>query len=440
MNKEKWKELFGRIRKRLSFLRLSVEEAWEDTSDEEQTEETEPEETRSEEKQQTQPEEAAGTVRFEDVLTGIRRRRLLFFAVLILLIAVILFGYYLYNRTHSFTDYILTKSIENTMTSGTQYEEAGQYLYRYNTDGVSCVTRKNEVRWSITYSMQAPIVDVCGTTMVIAEQQGTQIYVINEDGLVGNFTSLLPILKVRVSNQGLVAVVLQDDDVTWINLYDAQGETIASDKTTIADSGYPLDVALSPNGEKMAVSYLGITDGAMTSDIVFYDFSAEGNADEDYVMNRESLAGTAAPEVYFVDNTTAVVVADEGFLVYRGSKMTRSAECWFDEEIVSCFYSDDTIGFLFQDTGGEALYRMELYNYQAKKKVTAPIDTEFTSIKVQNNKIILYSSSDCSVYTTGGKLQYSSPYEKEIVDIFYFDEFRRYLIITQDSFDRIRIC
>ncbi len=376
----------------------------------------------------------------KDRLSRLRRRRLLFFAALVLVAAGILFGYYLYNKTHTFTDYVISRSIENNMTSGTQYEEAGNYLYRYNTDGVSCVTAKNETRWSITYNMQAPIVDVCGTTMVIAEQQGTQIYVVNEDGLLGNYASLLPILKVRVSAQGVVAAVLKDDDVTWINLYDTEGGTIASDKTTITDSGYPLDVDVSPNGEKMVVSYLGITDGVMTSDIVFYDFGSGKSAGEDYVINRESLAGSAAPQAYFVDDTTAVVVADDGFLVYRGSTMSRSAECWFDEEIVSCFSSDDTIGFLFQDVSGESLYRMELYNYQAKRKVSTGVDTEFSSVKIQNHRILLYTSSGCGVYTTGGKLQYSSSYEKEIVDIFYFDEFRRYLIITQDSFDRIRIC
>ena len=37
--------------------------------------------------------------------------------------------------------------------------------------------------------------------MAVAEQQGNQVYVVNEDGLVGNFETLLPILKVRVSRQ-----------------------------------------------------------------------------------------------------------------------------------------------------------------------------------------------------------------------------------------------
>ncbi len=369
-----------------------------------------------------------------------RRRRWMLAGAAVLIVLCVVFGLYRYSRRHTYTDYIISRSIENTMTPGTKYESVGRYLYRYNTDGVSCVTRKNEVKWSITYSMQAPIVDVCGSTMVIAEQQGTQIYVVNENGLLGNFSSLLPILKVRVSNQGLVAAVLQDEDVTWVNLYDSSGESIVSDKTTISDSGYPLDVDVAPNGMKMAVSYFGVKEGVMTSEIVFYDFSSGGGAGEEYVINRESISGSAAPRVYFIDNSTAAVVLDDGFLVYRGSAMARSEECWFDEEIVSCFYSEDIIGFLFSDLTGEHIYRMELYNYHAKRKVSTGIDTDFDTIKIENGRILMYTSSYCNVYTMQGRLKYSSAYEKEIVEAFYFDEYRRYLIITQDSFDRIRIC
>ncbi len=376
----------------------------------------------------------------EERLAQNRRRRRILQGVLAALILCVALGFYLYNRTHTFGDYVISKSIENSITSGTQYEAVGKYLYRYNSDGVSCVTRKNEVKWSITYSMQAPIVDVCGTTMVIAEQQGTQVYVVNEDGLLGNFTCLLPILKVRVSNQGVVAVVLQDDDVTWIRLYDAEGNNIANDKTTISDSGYPLDVDLSPNGEKMVVSYLGIDEGVMTSTVVFYDFGSGGDTDSDHEISSETFSGSAVPQVYFMDNSTAAAIADDGFAVFGGSSMAKTAAQDFDEEIVSCFYDDDTIGFLFSDISGEYKYRMELYNYRGKQKTSAGVNADFDEIRIQNGQILLITSTSVSTYTKSGILRFSSAYEKEIEDVFYFGEFRRYLVITKNSFDRIRIC
>jgi len=431
MNNYKWKKLFQNIKERLDFFQITDDEDLDDLSEFSEVPVYE-----NRRRGQSLQEELA----FEDLLVRNRRRRLITRGVVIVLLLCVAAGFYLYNREHTFDDYIISKSIDNSMTSGTQYEAVGNYLYRYNSDGVSCVTKKNEVKWSVTYSMQAPIVDVCGTTMVIAEQQGTQVYVVNEDGLLGSFTCLLPILKVRVSNQGVVAVVLQDDDVTWVRLYDANGENIANDKTTISDSGYPLDVDLSPNGEKMVVSYLGIIEGVMTSTVVFYDFGSGGDASSDYEVSSETFSGSVVPQVFFIDNTIAVAVADDGFAVFRGSTPEKSAEVSFVDEIVSCFYDEDVIGFLFSDSTGESEYRMELYNYRGKQKVSVGVDARFDEIKMENGQILMYTSSSCTVYTKKGKLRFSSAYEKEIVDIFYFSEYRRYMVITNDSFDRIRIC
>ncbi|MCD8104121.1 MAG: DUF5711 family protein [Lachnospiraceae bacterium] len=428
MEKKTWKERLLGIIERLNFLEIPEEDL------DEMHELGEDGDMRTSGTDETEGRS------FEELLARSRRRRWIMRGRVVVLLLGAATGFYLYNRTHTFDDYVISRSIENTMTSGTQYELAGKYLYRYNSDGVSCVTHKNEVKWSVTYSMQSPIVDVCGTTMVIAEQQGTQVYVVNEDGLLGSFSCLLPILKVRVSNQGVVAVVLQDDDVTWVRLYDAEGTSIANDKTTISDSGYPLDVDLTPNGEKMVVSYLGILEGVMTSTVVFYDFSSSGDASADHVMSSETFSGVVVSQVFFTDNTTAVAVADNGFTVFRGSTLEKKAEQTFDDEIVSCFYDDDMIGFLFSDVTGEHNYRMELYNYRGRQKTSVGTDADFDEIKIENGQILMVTSTACSVYTKNGRLRYSSAYEKEIVDMFYFSEFRRYLVITQDSFDQIRIC
>ena len=122
-----------------------------------------------------------------------RNRRWVFRRRVALLVLVVLVvgGFVLYNRMYTFTDYVIVDSYENEVASGSKYEAVGKNIYRYNSDGVSCVSRKNELKWSITYNMQGPIADVCGDTMAIAEQQGNQVYVVNKDGLVGNFETCL---------------------------------------------------------------------------------------------------------------------------------------------------------------------------------------------------------------------------------------------------------
>lgn len=354
--------------------------------------------------------------------------------------ALVIGGFVLYNRMYTYTDYVIVDSYENEAASGSKYESVGKNLYRYNSDGVSCVSRKNELKWSITYNMQAPIADVCGETMVIAEQQGNQVYVVNKEGLVGNFETLLPILKVRVSKQGVVAVVLQEEGVTWVNLYQPDGTSIANDKTTVAESGYPLDIDLSPDGQKLMVSYLGIENGIISSRVVFYHFGAEGQSVSNHIVGSESYTELVIPEVYFTDNSRAVAVADNGFMVYKGSNEPKqSASVSFEEEIISTFHDGSRIGFLFRSTKGEHPYRMELYNYSGRKKASREVDAEFDKIKIQNKQILMYSDNHCDIFLLSGRKRFSCAYEKEIVDVFYFSEFRKYMFITQNSFDKIKV-
>lgn len=363
--------------------------------------------------------------------------RRLALAALIVLVAG---GFTLYNRMNTFTDYVIADSYENEVASGSKYESVGKNIYRYNSDGISCVSQKNELKWSITYNMQAPVADVCGSTMAVAEQQGNQVYVVNEDGLVGNFTTLLPILKVRVSKQGVVAVVLQEENVTWVNLYQSDGTSIANDKTTVAESGYPLDIDLSPDGQKLAVSYLGIQEGIIESRVVFYHFGSAGQTEEDHIVGSETYTDTVIPELYFTDNSRAVAVADNGFMVFRGGDAPKqSAQVSFEGEIVSTFHDGSCIGFLFRSDSEEYPYRMELYSYRGRKKASREVDAEFDSIRMQNGQILMYNDGHCEAFSSSGRKRFCSDYEKQVVDMFYFSEFRKYLIVTQDSFDRIRI-
>lgn len=430
MNKDKWKDISGKWLKKLQFLRIDGDPEQED-------------DIQIEEKSLS-----SGNISKKDLPEGDlkekleRNRRWVFCRRIALLAFVVLVagGFILYNRMYTYTDYVIMDSYENEVASGSKYEAVGKNIYRYNSDGVSCVSRKNELKWSITYNMQGPIADVCGDTMAIAEQQGNQVYVVNKDGLVGNFETLLPILKIRVSKQGVVAVVLQEEDVTWVSLYSSDGTSIANDKTTVAESGYPLDIDLSPDGQKLAVSYLGIQEGIINSRIVFYHFGAAGQSETNHIVSSESYTETVIPEVYFTDNSRAVAVADNGFMVFKGSDAPKqTASVSFTEEIVSTFHDGSRIGFLFRSEDEEYPYRMEVYNYSGRRKASRGISADFDEIKIQNGQILMYSDNRCDIFLLSGRKRFSSAYEKEIVDLFYFSEFRKYLVVTQDSFDIIKV-
>lgn len=358
-------------------------------------------------------------------------------AVLILLVAG---SFYYYNRHRTFGGYVVTATGECLDIAGTEYVMLGGKIIKYCSDGIFCVDTHNNTEWSAAYSMQTPITCTRGDTMVIAEQQGKQVYVVNSKGLLGNFETSLPILRADVSSQGVVALILDDDDVTWVELYDSLGNQLASVKTTLQESGYPLDVAVTPNASRLMISFLTVDQGAVNGRISFYDFSSSSASDESHLTGSLDFQGRVFPEVYYADSSTPVALSDTGFEVFKGGSTPQERKAvTFEREIVSSFHDEDYVGFVFGNEEEDCRFEMELYNYSGKRVMKKAFDCGYTEIRMDRGEILLYDAKNCVAYTTSGVKRFASDYEKQVGYFGKLPGFRKYLVITNDSMDHIRI-
>ena len=358
-------------------------------------------------------------------------------AALILLVAG---GFYYYNGHHTFSGYVVTDTEECLDIVGTEYAMLGNKIIKYSSDGIFCTNVHNKTEWSVAYSMQTPIVDRCRDTMVIAEQQGNQVYVINSTGLMGNFETSRPILRADVSSQGVVALILDDEDVTWVELYDCSGSQLASIKTTLQESGYPLDAAITPGASRLMISFVTVDQGAVNSRISFYDFSSASDSDESHLTGSLDYPGCVFPEVFYADASTPVALSDTGFVVFKDSKIPQEKKkVVFEKEIVSSFHDEDYVGFVFNNEAEDCRFEMELYGYSGKRAIKKEFDCDYTEVKMDQGEILLYDAKNCIVYTVSGTNRFASDYEKQVEYFAKIPGFRKYLVITGDSMDHIRI-
>ncbi len=349
-------------------------------------------------------------------------------------------SYWIYNRTHLFDEYAVSDTAQLDDVEGTQYAMISGSIIKYSHDGIFCVNTSNEMQWSVAYTMQTPICDVCGNTMVIAEQQGTQVYVLNSKGVIGNFKTTLPILKAKTAANGVVALVLKDSDITWIHLYDPDGLQIASVKTTVSDSGYPLDLAVTDNAGKMMVSFLGEEEGELAGRLSFYDFSKSTQSDENRLIGSISYKGTVFPEVYYADSNTPVAVADDGFAVFTvGKRVEEKQRVSLDSEIISTFHDQTNIGFVLPSGKTDVKYLLTAYGYNGRRAMESDLNFDYTGIRMENGEILLYDASNLHIYRTSGKGKLSVSYGKEVEFFVPLKGNRRYLVISENSMDKIRL-
>ncbi|MDO4475500.1 MAG: DUF5711 family protein [Lachnospiraceae bacterium] len=383
----------------------------------------------------------------------------------VLAILASIFGWIFYGKVHTYDSYRISKSADrsndktlaglaedptlvNTVgdleqmrldVDGTSYTMLGKRVIKYSHDGVFCVNMSNETLWSIAYSIQTPICSQRGGYMVIAEQQGNQVYVLNEKGLVGNFATGMPILKVDVSENGVTSIVQKDEGATWINLYDTSGNTLSSIMSTLGDTGFPLDSAISDNGKKLAVSYACVSGGALTGKLVFYDFSSM-DSDDGHVSGEMEYTDAIFPEIYFLSSGEVAAVGDNGFAVIRDLKNpTERKRVVLDREIVSVFHDRENIGFIMHSTETDCKYDLEVYHYNGRKAMSTSFDFEFQDVRMEDGEILLYDASSINVYRTSGKQKVALDYEREVHYFAPISGYHRYLVVTVSSMDQIQV-
>lgn len=358
-------------------------------------------------------------------------------AVAIVVIVIIL-AYYNYEKM-VYSGYDVVKSVSYAESTNARYLEFNGNILRYSQDGASAFNVNDDMIWNETFEMQNPIADSCADYAALGDYMGTTIYIFNSEGIQGTIDTSTPLRSFCVSGNGNVAVVLEEDDITWVKLYDVNGVNIASDKTTMAKSGYPVRIDISENGIMLAVSYLFVDSGVLSSTVAFYNFGAVGQNEIDNLVSGYSYTNTIDSLVEFMNADTAFAVGDNHLSIYKGSQKPESIfEKDIDKEILSVFNNSQYIGLVFEDDNGSNMYKIEVYNDEGDLVCTQGFDLEYTNITFYKDLIAIYSSESCEIYSMSEFKKYSGMFEKSAI-LLVPETKAKYLLVSGDCLEEIKL-
>ncbi len=360
--------------------------------------------------------------------------------LVLVLVAAIVAALLLHERYRTYTSMeVVSTADRSSLPSGTLLSFAGGAL-SYSKDGAGCMDAKGNLLWNITYEMQEPLVDICDNVVAIGDYNGRSIYVMDETGLLGTIRTTKPLRSLCVSGNGVVAAVLEDTSVTWIYLYDAEGNELAYFRTTMKDSGYPFRVAISPNGTLVCVAYLYVDSGEVKSSVAFYNFGEVGqNSTDNYVSGydyRDVVVGYA----HFLDDKTLFAVSDDRIMFYTGAqKPVSAAERLLDEEVQAIYYGNGYVGLVFYDTESTDRYRLDVYNSAGSLFLSLPFDMDYTDIVFSGSQIIIYSESDCFVCNMKGEEKYADSFNQTVTLLIPTTSSHRYVLMTPDAVETVEL-
>jgi hypothetical protein len=360
--------------------------------------------------------------------------------LVIILIAAVIAAMVVQWENKVYTENVVVSSVETSITQDATLQSFSGYLLSYSKDGASCMDTKGNAVWNQTFEMQNPMIDICQNMVAIGDYNGRTIYVMDTTGPVGSISTTKPIRNLCVASNGVVAVVLDDTDVTLIYLYDSQGNELVHFRTTMKESGYPVSVSISPNGELVCVSYLFVDSGQMKSSVAFYNFGEVGqNSTDNYVSGYDYL-DTVVPFTRFLDNKSVFAVSDDRIMFYSGSqKPVSEAENLINDDVQSIYYGEEYIGLVFNNTEGSSRYLLNVYQKSGTLVQQIEFDIDYTDILFHKDQIIIYNETECSIYNTNGVQKYEGKFSKSARALIPLDRAYRYMVVTQDSVDTIEL-
>lgn len=344
-----------------------------------------------------------------------RRKVAVLVIFVLLLLAAAAIVTYIYYENKIYSSYDVVSSTERSDTSASDFTEFQGKLLKCTNDGAVYTDLEGNLIWNQTYEMDHPVVQKCGNYVVIYELNGTQVYILDTVNLQGSIHTTMPIQKISIAAQGMVAILMENEGTSYLQLYDKTGGQLASGELHVQNSGYPLDLALSENGEKLAVSMLDINNGSVKTVIAFYNFGAVGQNSIDKIVSSYTYADIVIPQIRYLSEDTMVAFGDDRVILFTGAqKPAEETSIELKDEVKSVFYDEAHFGLIYDAAGGKN-HRLDYYDISGKQIMNIAFDSDYTDVEVlANGELCILGENSCEIFNRRGIRKFQTDFQEHV--------------------------
>lgn len=358
-----------------------------------------------------------------------RRRRLLVFLVVVLVLGALVAGA-IYMMKRPYTGF--SQNWRNSFTGENgvsesdyeDYEIFGDGFLKVTRDGATYIDSSGKTIWNQSYEMNSPYVSISGDYCAIADQGKTAIYIMNKTGTTGQAETNLPITKISVAGTGVTYALLEDSKASYITVFSKEGAALdISIKSVLDGDGYPVDIAVSPDGTELIASFASIENGTIQNKVIFYNLSEIGqNAGSNRVVGgfTDDFSGHLAGRVHFSDDTHAQAFYDGGIAFFSTKVLTSpelSQKVEIEQTIQAITYADDYIGVITDNSDSETSadpYTLTVYRLNGQTVFSTPFQLNYTDFDIDQDRVLVYNNTTLQLYDMSGTLKYSGNIDTSI--------------------------
>ncbi len=285
----------------------------------------------------------------------------------------------------------------------------------YNRDGAEGYSDSLKTIWNISYDFIDPIGRASGDKCVFADRGGTDACVTDSTGDVTTLRMPGQIREACISETGISAFLCDGGEQDYIYLYNFKGEKLLEIRTDVRTVGFPVAIALSPDGKRLVTSYIVIEE-EQSCRVTFYNFGDVGQNYSDKIVGSFSYDDEIVPYITFVDSEHVCICAEYSASIFRFREIPEElTRIDYEGSVKGIDVCDEVIAIASQDVGSATTIR--LYDKEGKMLSHAKTNIAFDEIRVRNRELFITCSDAFVIYDRDGdeKIRTTIPYRIEAV-------------------------
>lgn len=326
---------------------------------------------------------------------------------LILLVITLIFGlrFVSLDITEMIWKATLTKGSSDVNNKSIRYASFKNGLFRISNDGITYIDSSGKTRFSISYNMTDTIYESNDKYFAIANRNSFEFYIFDDKGVVGKNTATFPIQNISLSKTGILYVLMNDENSSYINLYRANGNKVdISIKNNFTGDGMPIDISTSPDGTELLVDYTCLSDNHIYSKASYYNFDEVGkNANARRIVGEiiDELSDKFLARVHFFDNERSVLVYDGGIIFVSTANLVKPKvieKIDFDSMIKSISYSDKCFAVVTEDN------KLILYDKNGNMKASRQLGFDYENFYLSDDYVVFLNNNRAIIYDSNGRI------------------------------------
>lgn len=347
----------------------------------------------------------------------------------------------LWQSLRTFKSYEVKNRIEKDTTTAVKYQPFKDNVLMYSNDGIVCMKADGELVWNQTYEMTTPCISECEDYIIAYDKGGTSIYIMSEKGPVYTIETSVPIQSACVASQGTVAALLQQNDTSYVRIYDTKGKELVNGEFHDNEGGIPVDIAFSYDAMKLAISFVDLSEGKINSTISFYNFGSVGQNEIDNNVGTYTYEDVFIPEIEYVSKNKMLAIGDGTFYVFEGKqkpKLSKTIEV--KESITSVFHNEKYVGITYENEGEELSHHIKVFDLNGNVVMENDTSIAYNSITLlRNNDICVLNDTQCELYTIHSIRKFSTEFDQTIYKVLSGEANQNYIFVFEDEIDEVRL-